>query len=34
MSEVKGKFITLTGSLMALYPKQRTEADTTFYLNR
>jgi hypothetical protein len=31
MSEVRGKYITLAGSLMSLYPKQRTEADTMLF---
>jgi hypothetical protein len=31
MSEVRGKYITLAGSLMSLYQKQRTEADTALF---
>lgn len=27
MAQIKGKFITLIGSLMNLYSQQRTEAD-------
>ncbi|MBN2028554.1 MAG: hypothetical protein JW854_17515 [Actinobacteria bacterium] len=31
MIEVKGKFITLAGSLMSLYPDQRDKADTVLF---
>ena len=31
MPEVRGKYITLAGSLMSLYPKQRTEANAVLF---
>ncbi len=31
MAQVKGKFITLTGFLMALYQKPREDADQILY---
>ncbi len=31
MSEVRGKYITMVASLMSLYTKQRTEADTMLF---
>lgn len=31
MSEVRGKYISLAGSLMSLYPKQRTEIDSLLF---
>ena len=31
MPEVRGKFITLAGSLMTLYPEQREKADAVFF---